>query len=168
MTGQARRVDEQLAAFCETEHAQLTGLLTLVTGDRHVGEELAQEALERACANWPRVRVMDNRRAWLRRVAINLAASRYRRRRAEWRANRRHGEPTARIEEPAVSLAVREAVTSLPPRQRTVIALRFFVGLDVAQTATEMGCAQGTVKSLTSKAMTRLRDQLLDPEEIRS
>ena len=79
MTGQARRVDEQLATFCEAEHAQLTGLLTLVTGDRHVAEELAQEALERACANWPRVRAMHNRRAWLRRVALNLAASRYRR-----------------------------------------------------------------------------------------
>lgn len=131
-------MDEQLATFCETEHAQLTGLLTLVTGDRHVAEELAQEALERACANWPRVRAMHNRRAWLRRVALSLAASRYRRRRAEWRANRRHGEPTARIEETAVSLAVREAVASLPPRQRTVIALRYFVGLDVAQTATVM------------------------------
>jgi DNA-directed RNA polymerase specialized sigma24 family protein len=122
MTRQARRVDEQLAAFCEAEHAQLTGLLTLVTGDRHVAEEFAQETLERACANWPRVRVMDNRRAWLRRVALNLAASRYRRRRAEWRANRRHGEPTTRIEETAVSLADREAVASPPPQQRTVIA----------------------------------------------
>ena len=106
MTGQARRVDEQLAAFCEAEHAQLTGLLTLVTRDRHVAEEFAQETLERACA--------------------------------EWRANRRHGEPTASIEETAVSLAVRAAVASLPPRQRTVIELRFFVGLDVAQTATVM------------------------------
>ena len=47
MTRQPRRVDEQLAACCETEHAQLTGLLTLVTGDRHVAVELAQEALER-------------------------------------------------------------------------------------------------------------------------
>ncbi|WP_368072129.1 RNA polymerase sigma factor [Nitriliruptor sp.] len=96
----------------------------------------------------------------MRWVALNLATSRYRRRRAEWRANRRHGEPDTRIEETAVSLAVRDAVAALPPRQRTVIALRFFVGLDVAQTATEMGCAHGIVKSLTSKAMTRLRDQL--------
>jgi RNA polymerase sigma-70 factor, ECF subfamily len=106
MTGQARRVDEQLATFCEAEHAQLTGLLTLVTGDRHIAEELAQEALERACSNWPRVHVMDNRRAWLRLVALNLAASRYRRRRAGWRDNRRHGEPTVRSDGTAVSVAI--------------------------------------------------------------
>jgi RNA polymerase sigma-70 factor, ECF subfamily len=110
MPGQARRVDEQLATFCEAEHAQLTGLLTLVTGDRYVGEELAQEALERACSNWPRVRAMHNRRAWLRRVALNLAASRYRRRRADSRANRRHGEPTVRSDGTAVAVAIRRRI----------------------------------------------------------
>ncbi|MEX1165253.1 MAG: hypothetical protein WEB03_16900 [Nitriliruptor sp.] len=61
MTGRGQQVDEQLA-FCEAENPQLTGLLTLLTGDRHIAEELAQEALERACANWPRVRTMHDRR----------------------------------------------------------------------------------------------------------
>ncbi len=163
-----RSVDEQLVAFCEAEHARLVGFLTLLLGDRPVAEELSQEALARLCSHWPKVRHMRNQRAWLRRVALNLAASRFRRRQAEWRANRRHGQSSDHTEDTATAVAVRDAVAALPPRQRTAIALRYFVGLDVAETAAEMGCAQGTVKSLTNRAVTRLRDQLLEPEEIRS
>lgn len=55
---------------------------------------------------------------------------------------------------------------TLPPRHRRATALHFFIGLDVVQTPTELGCAQDSVNSLTSKAMARLRNQLLDPEEI--
>ena len=161
--------DDALAAFCEAEHRNLVGLLTLATADPHVGEELAQEALERLCSHWPRVQHMHNPRAWLRRVALNLAASRYRRRRAEWRANRRHGatsdQPPA---DSAIEVAVRQAVAALPQRQRTVIGLRFFLGLSVAETADTMGCAPGTVKSLTNKAVGRLRAELLEPEEVPS
>lgn len=109
------------------------------------------------------------RRAWLRRVALNLAGSSYRRRRAEWRANRRHGEPTARIEETAVSLAVREAVASLPPRQRTFVALRFFVGLDVAQTATVMSIDERPAELGSPKrALTGPRNERCNaPHEVR-
>lgn len=159
--------DEALAAFCEAEHRNLVGLLTVATADPHVGEELAQEALERLCSHWPRVQHMQNPRAWLRRVALNLAASRYRRRRAEWRANRRHGPaPDAAATDSAVEVAVRQAVAALPRRQRSVVGLRFFLGLSVAETADAMGCAPGTVKSLTNKAVGRLRAELLEPEEI--
>ena len=161
--------DEALAAFCEAEHRNLVGLLTLATADAYVGEELAQEALARLCSHWPRVRRMDNPRAWLRRVALNLAASRYRRRRAERRANRRHGPvPDELPADSAVEVAVRQAVAALPQRQRSVIGLRFFLGLSVAETADVMGCAPGTVKSLTNKAVGRLRAELLEPEEVPS
>lgn len=161
-------IDAELADFCESEHGRLVGLLTLTTGDRTVAEELAQEALVRLCDHWSEVRQMQHRRAWLRRVALNLATSRFRRWQAERRANQRHGMPDDVDEDQADAIAVRSAVAALPPRQRTAVVLRYFVGLDVAATAAEMQCAQGTVKSLTHRAVTQLRSQLLDPEEIRS
>lgn len=163
-----RPVDEGLASFCEAEHHDLVGLLALLTGDRHLAEELAQEALARLCEHWSAVRGMANRRAWLRRVACNLAASRFRRKAAERRANHRHG-PLGDVRDPdgADTVAVRRAVAALPRRQRETIVLRWFVGLSVAETAEELDCAQGTVKSLTSKAMASLRRQLHDPEEAR-
>jgi len=161
-----RPVDEGLASFCEAEHRDLVGLLALLTGDRHLAEELAQEALARLCEHWPAVRRMANQRAWLRRVAGNLAASRFRRKAAERRANHRHGPPDdVRDPDGADTVAVRRAVAALPRRQRETIVLRWFVGLSVAETAEELDCAEGTVKSLTFKAMASLRRQLHDPEE---
>lgn len=66
-------------------------------------------------------------------------------------------------------VAVREAVASLPTRQRTVVVLRFYEQLSVAEAAELMGVAPGTVKSLTHHAMTALRASVLglaDVEEL--
>lgn len=162
----SRTVDEELTAFCAAEHRDLVGLLALLTGDRWLAEELAQDALTRLCEHWPSVRRMTNPRAWLRRVATNLATSRFRRRAAERRATRRHGVPDDAVDvDTAEAMAVRRAVSLLPRRQRETVVLRWYLGLSVAETAAEMGCADGTVKSLTSKAITNLRTRLHDPEE---
>lgn len=161
MSGPSRhRVDPQLEAFVAVEHSRVIGLLVLYTDDRGVAEELAQDAIVRLCQHWPRVSGMENPRAWLSRVAINLARSWFRRRGVERRANRRHGLPDPvpdTDDDVAATMAVRAAVAALPPRQRTVVALRFYAGLSVAETATAMRCAEGTVKSLTHKAMAALR-----------
>jgi RNA polymerase sigma factor (sigma-70 family) len=57
------------------------------------------------------------------------------------------------------ALAVRAAVAALPPRQRAAVVLRYFADLSVDQTAAVLGCAPGTVKSLTSQAIASLRDR---------
>jgi RNA polymerase sigma factor (sigma-70 family) len=49
------------------------------------------------------------------------------------------------------------AVRNLPPRQRAVVALRFFDDLTEADTAAVLGCHVGTVKSHAARAMRQLR-----------
>lgn len=153
------RDDEALDAFVRSEHPRLVGLLALHVGSREIAGELAQDALARLCEHWPRVRGMQDRRAWLNRVAINLANSALRRRYAERRANRRHG-PVDEVhrEEHADVIAVRRAVAQLPRRQRTAVSLRFYEELSVAETAAFMDCPEGTVKSLVHRAIVRLRE----------
>lgn len=155
--------DADLVVFCEREHPRLVGALSLYCGDAALAEELAQEALYRVCREWPAVRDMSASGAWAHRVAINLANSAYRRRRAEQRANRRHGlEVEGEHDDVAGALAVRQAVATLPARQRAVVVLRHVAGFSIAETAALLGVSDGAVKQLAHRAAVTLRERLPD------
>ncbi len=133
-----------------------------------MAEELAQDALMRVVRDWPRVQKMDTPEAWLHRVALNLTNSFFRRRAAEARAKERLASQPETYIQPATPehLAVREAVAALPRRQKTALVLRYFGALFVRETAQVMDCPEGTVKTLTHKAIRALRD-LQQLEELR-
>lgn len=157
------------ASFCEAEHPRLVGTLSLYCGRSDLAEEFAQEALERACMRWDQVAAMDRPGAWVHRVAINLANSRFRRFAAERRAYRQHGPSRDSYPPTDVAAAqeVRAAVAQLPPRTRAAIVLRYFADMSIAEAAEAMGCAEGTVRSLTHKGLTALRGRLDVEEEVR-
>lgn len=113
----------------------------------------------RAIRDWRKVQKMDSPEAWLHRVALNLANSFFRRRAAEARAKERLAAEPQRSMPPASlgDLAVRQAVAALPRRQKTALMLRYFAGLSVSETAGVLECPEGTVKTLTHKAIATLR-----------
>jgi RNA polymerase sigma-70 factor (sigma-E family) len=148
--------------FCHRVRPRLVGTLSLLCGDGDAAEELAQETLARVWLRWSRVRELGEpaATAWTYRVAINLANSWLRRRMAERRARARLAARSAGTHidpDRADAVAIRQAVAALPRRQRTALVLRYYADLPVAEVAALMGCAPGTVKSLTSKALAALR-----------
>ncbi len=57
-------------------------------------------------------------------------------------------------------------VASLPPRERDAIVARFYLGMSVRETAEALECPEGTVKTLTHRAIAQLRDAGFVDEEI--
>ena len=55
---------------------------------------------------------------------------------------------------------LKQTLATLPDRQREALVLRFFEDLSVEQTATAMGCAEGTVKATVHQALRALREKM--------
>lgn len=68
--------------------------------------------------------------------------------------------PEQVLDNRAAMSSLEAAVQSLPARQREAFMLRTFEGLDVAGTATAMGCSDGSVKTHYSRAVHSLRETL--------
>ncbi len=157
-------VPADLVAFVDEQYGRVFSTLVVVCGDRAVAEDLAQETFTRTCQHWERVRAMDAPGAWVNRVAVNLALSRWRRRHRDRRLDERlqsRNTVVAQSEgdrEPSPDVAaVRGALDALPVDERAVLALRFLADLSVADTASVLGIPAGTVKTRTRRALAGLR-----------
>jgi RNA polymerase sigma factor (sigma-70 family) len=126
--------------------------------DRATAEDAVAEAYARAWAAWPKVSRHPAPAAWVVRVALNHHVSRWRRRRREVALLETH-EWTLRLDHAEGDQYddLIRAVAALPERQRQVVALRFFLDLDTAQTSHALGVAPGTVTAHLHRAMTTLR-----------
>jgi RNA polymerase sigma-70 factor (sigma-E family) len=132
-----------------------------LAGSRADGEDLLQAAVERLLR---RRRHVDDLEAYLRRILYNLAADGWHRRRA-WHRMRgllpSQPNDDARPD-PITAVDLRDALVralrELPPRQRAVLVLRYWEQLTQAETAGLLGCSEGTVKSATSRGLSRLRE----------
>src|SRR5215216_1703508 len=71
--------------FYAAHYADLTVQLYAYFGDRQEAQDVVQEAFCRALAGWNTVAGYDDPVAWVRRVAWNLAVSRWRRARTALR-----------------------------------------------------------------------------------
>lgn len=60
--------------------------------------------------------------------------------------------PQEQLERSQVANIIDEGIKRLPARQREAFILRYWEELDVAETASAMGCSQGSVKTHCSRA----------------
>ncbi|MEU5963815.1 SigE family RNA polymerase sigma factor [Micromonospora parva] len=137
----------------------------LLCGDWHTADDLVSTALVKLLRHWPRVSVMANPDAYVRRALLRVWLDE---RRRPWRREAAWAEvpdqPSAAVatEGAADRLTILALLAELPPRRRAVLVLRYFCDLSVEETARELGCTAGTVKSQSARAIEALRGRLVD------
>jgi RNA polymerase sigma-70 factor (ECF subfamily) len=152
--------------FYAATAGRLLGQVFLVTGDLHAAEEVVQESFTRAVVRWSRVRDYELPEAWVRRVAMNLAADRARSLRRQAKAVLRLGPPPLVPSVSVETLALVQALRTLPVRQRQAIVLHYLVDLPVAEVAQVLGVRGGTVKTLLARGRRALAARLGEPGEV--
>lgn len=65
-------------------------------------------------------------------------------------------DPAGQLERAQIMALIEKALTKLPTRQREAFVLRYWEELDVAETASVMGCSEGSVKTHCSRAVSAL------------
>ena len=137
-------------------------------GDWHLAHDLVQDTLVKAYQHWPRVRQADSPDAYVWRILMNEARSRWRRPdRAvpvPYLPEKRGSAAPDAIEEIVRRAGLLQALRALPPRQRATVALRYLEGMSERETAAVLDCSEGTVKSQSARALVTLR-RLLDRAE---
>jgi RNA polymerase sigma-70 factor (sigma-E family) len=163
------RRSELLADLYRAESAHVVNLAYLLTGQRQLAEDLAQEAFVRVAS---RLREVSPEAfgAYLRQTVVNLVRSHYRHARVQRRyADRieaaaelhRQAAEAASISTDAASREqLWDALRALPVRQREAIVCRFYLDLSEEQTADTLRVPVGTVKSATSRGLQTLRTAL--------
>jgi RNA polymerase sigma-70 factor (sigma-E family) len=157
------RTPDAFESFVRARHRELLRFGRALTGSAEDGADLVQDALASTLAAWDRVESKGDPEGFVRRTMVNRNISIWRRRDRERARVRLAMQPPVERDE-AWPIAVWQAIRALPPRQRTVIALRFYLDLPVAEAAAYLKCSEGTVKSQTAKAMAKLRAALRDVE----
>lgn len=69
-------------------------------------------------------------------------------------------DPEVQLGQTETLRLIEQALERLPPRQREAFLLRYWEELDVAETATAMGCSEGSVKTHCSRAVHALAEAL--------
>jgi RNA polymerase sigma-70 factor (sigma-E family) len=157
------------ADFVRAHSRRLQRAAWLLTGDWALAEDLVQTALAATWLHWSTLTRPDAPQLYVRRVMVTTFL-RWQRRR--WNgeiatdgadgagsADGADGRPawTDAYTRSDLRQSLQRALATLPPRQRAVLTLRYFVDLSEAETADALGCSVGAVKSHTAKAMANLR-----------
>ncbi len=146
-------------------------LLTFIrrmTGDWHRAEELFQEAFLAVWQNRRRYEYPRPFRSWLFGIAANKCRAEFRKAPGlpeplpDWPDPPAVGEPSpveAAISSETVTL-VSQAVATLPPKQRAVLVLRLWNGMEYAEIAQALERTEATIRSQMFHALAGMRRYL--------
>lgn len=153
-----------------------------LTGDADLSADATQDAFVKAFQRLSQYRG-GSFKSWLLRIVTNTCydALRARKRRPttplesdeddddpeyDSRLIDNAERPDAYVMRQELAVVIQKAIGQLPPDQRTALVLSDVEGLDYQEIADATGAALGTVKSRLSRARAKVRDLLMEHQEL--
>jgi RNA polymerase sigma-70 factor, ECF subfamily len=164
----------------------LFGYLMKMSGNRETAEDYFQETFRRVCENAGTFRG-GNLRAWIFRIATNVAMDGFRKERRqpamrlsqiedcdgesvlEIADAKKISDPSEEAQRQEEAQMVRRIIEELPAGQRSVLVLSYYSaggGLSYAEVAEVLNCSIGTVKTQMYRALKKLADKLPDRDRL--
>lgn len=180
-------MEAEYIEYVEARLPWLRRVAYLLCQDWHAADDLVQTTITKLFTHWGKARdaanldaytravlvrtfIAERRSSWFRRVTLfgkypdigvsgvfEMDGSGVLRVGGPSTHEARSGDPQAYVD---ARMDVRAALADLPPRQRATLVLRYYCDLPVEETARELGCTPGTVKSQTAKGLASLRRAL--------
>ena len=151
--------DEEFAEYVAVSRPALWRTAYLLCGNVAQADDLVQSALLKLYVAWPRLVRGDRLDGYARRIIANSHIDELRR---PWRRETEPlegHEPVTEMTNDDHSALIR-ALKALPAGQRRVVVLRHYWGLSVAETATDLGISEGSVKSQCAIGLHKLEEAL--------
>ena len=164
----AADVDAVFRSHLEGALASGYRLASVILGNPADAEDATHDAIERAWRSRSSLRELERFEAWFQRIVVNACRDRVRRRRSmpvfvEVRPTDAPAGGSARsMRDPFADTAERDAVRAALSRinvdQRAVVAMRFYLDLEIDEIARRLGTRPGTVKSRLHRGLKTLRE----------
>jgi RNA polymerase sigma-70 factor, ECF subfamily len=163
-------VPRDFDGFVRERSGGLQALAYAYLRDGAEAEDAVQTALLKAWARWAEMQASPRLEAWVTRILRNECIDRWRRQRARLRVQLEAGRSAeTRAAEPVPGAghlereleSARAIITELPEPYRSVLVLRFVEGRSYEAIAETLERPLGTVKSHISRAVKRVRIELL-------
>jgi RNA polymerase sigma factor (sigma-70 family) len=151
----------QLESLYRDRYDHFARVAAAVTGDGESGRDAVQHAFATAVRKRRSFRGAGPLEAWLWRIVVNEARRLARERRPTPVESPPDAAVNGRLPD---ELGLRAWVSSLPPRQRAVLFLRYYADLDYRSIADALGVEVGTVSATLSAAHATLRKALEEVE----
>ena len=160
--------DREAFRFLVDEYEKvLYGTAYMMTRDRHLSEDLAQEAFLLAWRNIASFEMGTNLKAWLLRILVNRTISEQRKKRVT-QVELEEGTATLSAPDAVVETVIlteerdriRRCLETLPFEQRQAVVLRYYADLTGPEIAATLGWREGTVRSRLHRALAQLRPLL--------
>ena len=150
---------DSFTALCERYYPAMVAIAHAIIGDRHLGEDAAQQAFAKAAMNLPKLKDAERFGSWLAAICRNAARD-VARANAAFRERQKLAMAEERGDSDAMCEVVRAALKQLEPAGREVIYLRYYDGLSYERISEVLGISEQAINGRLRRAKKKLANRL--------